>query len=101
MADLQKRVVEGVESYNSKAAPDRRIVRVDLFGSYAMGGASEESDVDLLVEFVTSHVGLFTLAAVLEAMEEATGMQVDVVQSPLPEDSLLEIERSVSLYAAA
>ena len=75
--------------------------RVELFGSYASGCATGDSDVDLLVEFVTPNVGLFALAAVLEAMEAATGMPVDVVQSPLPADSLLEIERSVPLYAAA
>ena len=98
---MQKPTIEGVERYNKEAAAERRIVRVDLFGSFAAGAMTEESDLDLLVEFATPHVGLFTLATVLETMEEATGMQVDIVQSPLPDDSLLEIERSVPLYVAA
>ena len=98
---MQKPTIEGVERYNKEAAAERRIVRVDLFGSFAAGAMTEESDLDLLVEFASPHVGLFTLATVLETMEEATGMQVDIVQSPLPDDSLLEIERSVPLYVAA
>lgn len=99
--EIRERVLEGVERYNSAAAQAKRVVRVELFGSFAEGRATDNSDVDLLVEFVTPNVGLFALAAVLEAMEAATGMSVDIVQSPLPADSLLEIERSVPLYAAA
>ena len=99
--DIKERVLEGVTRYNNTAAAGKRVVRVDLFGSYAAGTASDESDIDLLVEFATPHVGLFALAAILETMEEVMGMSVDVVQIPLPADSLLEIGRSVPLYAAA
>ena len=101
VGEIQKSVLEGVERYNSNAAANKRIVRIELFGSYAEGSATDESDIDLLIEFATPHVGLFGLAAALEAMEEATGMSVDVVQAPLPADSLLEIGRLVPLYAAA
>ena len=94
-------VLEGVRRYNAQAASSKRVVSVELFGSYAEGRASDESDIDLLVEFATPNVGLFALAGVLEAMEEATGMSVDIVQAPLPHDSLLEIESTVPLYAAA
>ena len=99
--DIRERVLEGVARYNEGAAERKRIVRVDLFGSYATGEAAETSDVDLLVEFADPHVGLFALAEVLEAMEAATGMAVDVVQAPLPADCLIEIGRPASLYAAA
>lgn len=101
LEEIRERVFEGVTRYNETAVPAKRIVRVELFGSYAIGCATGESDIDLLVEFATPNVGLFALAAVLEAMEAVTGMPVDVVQAPLPADSLLEIERSVPLYAAA
>lgn len=88
--EIRKRVLEGVERYNNATAQAKRVVRVELFGSYAEGRATDASDVDLLVEFVTPNVGHFDLAVVLEAKEAATGMSVDVVQSP-PADSLLEI----------
>lgn len=101
LEEIRDLVLEGVARYNGTATPVKRVVRVELFGSYASGCATSESDIDLLVEFATPNVGLFALAAVLEAMETATGMSVDVVQAPLPTDSLLEIEKSVPLYAAA
>ena len=99
--DIKAKVLEGIARYNKTAVAEKQVVRVDLFGSYASGNASDGSDIDLLVEFATPHVGLFALAAVLETMEDATGMSVDVVQAPLPADSLLEIDKQVSLYAAA
>ena len=101
LEEIRELVLEGVALYNDAAVPAKRVVRVELFGSYAVGCATGESDIDLLVEFATPNVGLFALAAVLEAMEAATGMPVDVVQLPLPADSLIQIERSVPLYAAA
>jgi predicted nucleotidyltransferase len=101
MDQIAECVRRGVEQYNRTSAPERRIVRVELFGSYADGRATDTSDLDLLVEFATPNVGLFALASALMAMEDATGMAVDIVQLPLPDDTLLEIERSVPLYAAA
>ena len=35
--------------------------KISLFGSYADGNANEDSDIDLLVEFLSSNVSLFTL----------------------------------------
>ena len=99
--EIRDLVVKGVMMYNDCAPMSRRIVRVELFGSYAQGTQADDSDIDLLVEFATEHVSLFNLAAALQAMEDATGMSVDLVQLPLPEDTLLEIERTVPLYEAA
>lgn len=99
--EIKRNVLKGAESYNNAVDFSKRVVRIELFGSYACGNASEDSDIDLLVEFATPHVGLFSLATILDAMEKATGMSVDIVQAPLPPGSLLEIERSVRLYDAA
>ena len=101
LEEIRLLVTEGVRLYNSDAPRDRRIVRIELFGSYAAGTQTADSDIDLLVEFATERVSLFNLAAALQAMEDATGMPVDLVQLPLPEGSLLELERTVSLYEAA
>ena len=51
--EIRSLVVDGVMRYNESAADGRRVVRVDLFGSYADGSASERSDIDLLVELRT------------------------------------------------
>lgn len=54
------------------------IKRIHLFGSYARGEATPESDVDLLIEGGNYH-GLFQYAEFLERLETAIGKKVDVV----------------------
>ena len=99
--EIRDCVLKGAARYNADAPYERRIVHIELFGSYARGEQTESSDIDLLVEFATEQVSLFNIASALMAMEEATGMSVDLVQLPLPEDALLDIERTVPLYDAA
>ena len=96
--ELKARVSEAAEAYNEDAPSGMRIERISLFGSYAAERANDDSDVDLLVTFRSTIVSLITLAKVLSAMEEALEVSVDLVQDPLPEDSLLVIERKVPLY---
>ena len=83
------------------AAAEYPITRIDLFGSYANGTNTENSDVDLLVEFDRSQIiTLLTLSGLKIRMEELLNTPVDVISSPIPKDSILEIEKVVSLYAA-
>lgn len=74
--------------------------RVELFGSYATGKNTPQSDVDLLVEFLQPHVSLLTLSALKFRMEELLGTEVDIVHAPLPEGCLLEVDRRIPLYGA-
>ena len=62
---------------------------VSIFGSYADGRATEESDLDLLVEFEEPAVSLFKLSGQKIDLEEALGLPVDVIHAPLPEGSLI------------
>lgn len=101
LEEVRARVSAAAEGYNSVAADDERLERVSLFGSYADGTAGDDSDVDLLVAFRSPVVSLLTLARVLETMERALGVSVDLVQDPLPDDALLEIHGQVPLYEAA
>ena len=71
-----------------------------LFGSYASESQNELSDVDLIVEFATEAVSLLTLSALRLRIEDALGVPVDLIHGPIPPDSLLEIGRTVELYAA-
>lgn len=82
------------------AAKEYPISRIDLFGSYANGTNTEESDVDLLVEFNTRYISLITLSGLKIRMEELLNTPVDVIHSPIPKNSILEIEKVVPLYAA-
>ena len=82
------------------ASQEYPLRKVELFGSYASGSNTPQSDVDLLVEFSMPRVSLLTLSALKLRMEELLGTQVDIVHGPLPEDSMLEVGRRVSLYGA-
>ena len=99
--DIRARVADAVDDYNSAVCERDRIERVSLFGSYAEGRAHADSDVDLLVAFASPAVSLISLGRALEALEGRVGLPVDIVPEPLPQESLLEIGRTVALYGAA
>ena len=79
-------------------ANDFGLKKVVLFGSYATGKQTEESDIDLLVEFISPSVSLFKVAGLKLQLEELTGKSVDVIPFPIPKNSLLEIDKEVLLY---
>jgi len=56
------------------------IQRVSLFGSYAYGTPTEESDIDLLVEFIPDNsVGMFKFLDMKHAFEDRLHKKVDLV----------------------
>lgn len=66
------------------------VTELQVFGSVASGRARPGSDVDLIVDLDPARHGLFDLAGVAAALEEALGCAVDVVAprflaEPLPE----------------
>lgn len=54
------------------------IVRVGLFGSVARGEATEESDLDLLVEF-SRRISLLNMVALERELSAALGRKVDLL----------------------
>ena len=68
---------------------------VSIFGSYAEGRATEQSDLDLLVEFEQPAVSLIRLNALKYDLEDALGLPVDVVHAPLPENSMIQVGKVV------
>jgi len=81
-----------------EAVSDYPIKRVELFGSYADGTATEKSDVDFLVEFSKPSRSLLNLLGFQERLIELFNMDVDVVELPLKQNSKLEIENRVCVY---
>ncbi len=77
------------------------ITKASLFGSYADGTCTEDSDVDLLVEFGTPHVSLFKLSGLKIRLEEKLRKPVDVLHAPLPADSMIEIGNERVVYEAS
>ena len=70
---------------------------VEYFGSYAEGQATEESDLDLLVEFDTPAVSILTIIKLKHYLEEELGNPVDLIHKPLPEGAIIEIGRTVGV----
>ena len=93
MLDIRK-IRDGIYT----VAAEYPIRKVELFGSYAEGTNREQSDVDLLVEFVTASVSLLTLNALKYRLEELLHTEVDIVHGPLEEESLITIGKVVPLY---
>jgi predicted nucleotidyltransferase len=72
------------------------IIRVSYFGSYADKTATDNSDLDLLVEFRrTSFFGILHFA---NEVEQALGVAVDIATLPLPNGSTLTIGKEVPIY---
>lgn len=77
------------------------IQRVILFGSYARGEATAESDIDLIIELPEA-VGLFRLAEIFDAIQAALDKNVDcLTENSIPLSLRFEtLDDEVLLYAA-
>ena len=93
MLSIQQ-ITDGVAAVSGEYA----LRSVELFGSYADGSSTPQSDVDLLVEFLQPRVSLLTLCSLKQRMEEVLGVEVDIVHGPLPEGSMLKPRKKVRLY---
>lgn len=76
------------------------VLSVDLFGSYARGENSEDSDVDLLVCFDEKVASLFDLSGLKLDIQEKLNIRVDIVAGPLKQDSYLIINEKVRIHEA-
>lgn len=81
-------------------AQEYPIKKAELFGSYADGRSTPDSDVDILVEFCSPHVSLIMLNHLKYRMEELLKKKVDIIHGPIPDDSMIEIGRRILIYGA-
>lgn len=101
--EIRRRIVPIAEQYNLAA--------VYLFGSYARGEATVDSDVDLLVDLTNSNVHGLVLGGLYSDLEEALGVSVDLVTvASLEQPSFFHSDRTfreniererMMIYAAA
>jgi predicted nucleotidyltransferase len=74
---------------------------VELFGSYADGRATDESDIDLLVEYHHQPT-LLNFLGFQNYLQDKLNIKVDVVEYPIQEEYLLykhfDIHKTVPLY---
>lgn len=93
MLDIET-IAKGVQ----ESIRDYPVKKIELFGSYAENRQTEESDVDLLIEFTSLAVSLLVIASLRNRLENSLGVSVDLIHAPIPEDSILEIGKRVTLY---
>jgi len=86
-----ERIVDAVK----KAANEFPLTKAEYFGSYADGQATEESDLDLLVEFGETAVSILTIIRLKRYLEEELAKSVDVIHAPLPPSTIIEIGKTV------
>ena len=81
-------------------AQEFSIKKADLFGSYATERHNENSDVDLLIEFMTPVVSLLKISGLKHRLEEMMGIPVDILHAPISKEALITIEEVIPLYEA-
>ena len=89
-----ERIVDAV----AKKAEQFSLKKVSYFGSYAEGNATEESDLDLLVEFAQRPVSLWTIFGLQNDLEDELNIPVDVITVPVPPKSYIKIGKTVAVY---
>ena len=92
--------IEDIKKAVEKIAPKYNVIKVTLFGSRARGNFRNDSDVDLIVEFTTPAVSLFTLTGLQIDLEEIFGVGVDVIHGPKKDSWIIEIDKEIEIYAA-
>jgi predicted nucleotidyltransferase len=81
-------------------APKYNVKSVSYFGSYALGKQTDESDLDLLIEFVNPFVSLYDLIGLEEEIEDHLHIPIDIATYPLPAGSRLMIDKTVGVYGS-
>jgi predicted nucleotidyltransferase len=88
--------IEEITDRLSSVFEQNGVTKAVLFGSYAKGTATEESDVDIMIDTEPSVRG-WDFYGIYEYVIEALGKEVDLVKSKLikPEDKInTEVSRS-------
>ena len=93
--------IEKIEDAVKAVAKKYDVRKVSLFGSYAEGYDTNDSDIDLLIEFGQDVVSLLHLINLKYDLEDMLGISVDVIHAPIPADALIRPEKVIEIYEAA
>lgn len=90
-SELKKFINEISNKYNLK--------KVILFGSRANGTNRNDSDIDLMVEYNTPTVSIFTTVGLMQEIEEKFHLPVDIVRYPLKNRGIkLKVDKEEVLF---
>ncbi|MDR1015689.1 MAG: nucleotidyltransferase domain-containing protein [Coriobacteriales bacterium] len=93
--------LEQIKAVVARYASENGIKSVWLFGSYADGRATDESDIDLLVEYYEAP-SLLNYLGFQEQIQDELDIRVDVIRYPLNRERLIDPDfdpgRTVTVY---
>ena len=92
--------IEKIKDAAKEIAPLYPVKSIDLFGSYASGESTADSDIDLLVFFDEKVATLFDLSGLKFDIQNKLNKNIDVVAGPLHANSILTIKKKVRIYEA-
>ena len=78
MLDKNRRSIAGIRRQLLPILKRHDVARAALFGSFARGEATKDSDIDILIEF-RGQKSLLDLVGLKLELEDTTGRKVDVV----------------------
>ena len=93
--------IEYIQQIVAPLAEKYNIEEIYLFGSYATGNASEDSDVDFLVKFVAKVPSIFKVMGLRQELEYNLNHSIDIVTIPVVRPEKLSIDKVVSIYERA
>jgi predicted nucleotidyltransferase len=74
--EIKQKIKDAIETEPLKS----EISKVSLFGSYVHGDFNEDSDIDILIDFLsTAHISYFNLARIKRHIEQFVGKPVDLL----------------------
>jgi predicted nucleotidyltransferase len=82
--------IEDIRQAISQVSRDFGIKRMTIFGSYARGEATENSDIDFHLIDAGDAWGYFKLCGFQHALEDCLGLNVDVLTTGAMDDKVLE-----------
>ena len=91
--------IDDIKKVIEKIAPEYNLKKVTLFGSRANGNFREDSDIDLIVDFPEG-TGLLKHISLKHKLEDIFGLNVDVISRGGLQNSYIDIEKEIELYAA-
>ncbi len=92
--------IEGIREIAAPILRRHGVVKAFIFGSHARGNQTEDSDIDILIEYAPdARKSLFTRVKIMNELKEALQKDVDVVTeaslSPYFREKVLRERRAI------
>jgi predicted nucleotidyltransferase len=92
----RERLLKKLKTNAAKLKDEHHVSAIYIFGSFARGSSSSRSDVDILIDFSSSDIGLFEFVRLKNFLESILDRKVDLVTRDALSDSMKgEIERTL------